>query len=304
MISEPVVDGRRVESLVQELRAYAPHYTPDLNLSDEQSVGAGADAHLRAARRDGARPPRSRAAEALRRVSRSASASACCRRDRRARRSRSGSRQVSNGTGSRAGRHARDGARRAERRHPVRDDRRADGDSRCARRPRTASTPHATRSSARRRVSWRRRYGRRPSSFTRCSRLPPPDRLALQLDHVTELTPGRVRPHRLRATSTSFARSTTATSSRSSSRSRATCPTDTRVTPIRDFEVFNGIDLQEHVLYIGHADSFTVKDRGRDQCSTCNSVGGAAPSALRHRVAVLDEGRQGMHRTAKSTGTT
>jgi Baseplate J-like protein len=39
VISDPVVDGRRVESLVQELRRYAPHYTPDLNLSDDQTVG-------------------------------------------------------------------------------------------------------------------------------------------------------------------------------------------------------------------------------------------------------------------------
>jgi hypothetical protein len=38
VIAEPVVDRRRVESLVQELRRYAPQYTPDLNLSDEQSV--------------------------------------------------------------------------------------------------------------------------------------------------------------------------------------------------------------------------------------------------------------------------
>jgi hypothetical protein len=40
VIPEPVLDGRRVERLVQELRRFAPHYTPDLNLTDEQSVGA------------------------------------------------------------------------------------------------------------------------------------------------------------------------------------------------------------------------------------------------------------------------
>jgi hypothetical protein len=38
VVPAPVLDGRRVESLVQELRRYAPHYTPDLNLSDEESV--------------------------------------------------------------------------------------------------------------------------------------------------------------------------------------------------------------------------------------------------------------------------
>ena len=38
MISDPVLDGRRVEALVQELFRYAPHYTPELNLADEQSA--------------------------------------------------------------------------------------------------------------------------------------------------------------------------------------------------------------------------------------------------------------------------
>jgi hypothetical protein len=34
----------------------------------------------------------------------------------------------------------------------------------------------------------------------------------------------------------------------------------TSVTPIRDFEVFNGINVQEHVLYLGHAGLLTVKE--------------------------------------------
>jgi hypothetical protein len=38
VISPPAVDGRRVESFVQELRRFAPHYTPDLNISDPQSA--------------------------------------------------------------------------------------------------------------------------------------------------------------------------------------------------------------------------------------------------------------------------
>jgi hypothetical protein len=37
-------------------------------------------------------------------------------------------------------------------------------------------------------------------------------------------------------------------------------PGGTVVLPVRDFEVFNGIDIQEHVLYIAHADLFTVKE--------------------------------------------
>ena len=39
MIPSPAVDGRRVESFFQELRRFAPNYTPDLNLSDEQGAG-------------------------------------------------------------------------------------------------------------------------------------------------------------------------------------------------------------------------------------------------------------------------
>ena len=39
MIPAPAVDERRAVSFFQELRRYAPHYTPDLNLTDEQGVG-------------------------------------------------------------------------------------------------------------------------------------------------------------------------------------------------------------------------------------------------------------------------
>ena len=34
MASGPVIDARRVESLVQEFYRYAPHYTSELNLTD------------------------------------------------------------------------------------------------------------------------------------------------------------------------------------------------------------------------------------------------------------------------------
>ena len=39
MIPAPAVDERRALGFFQELRRFAPHYTPDLNLTDEQSVG-------------------------------------------------------------------------------------------------------------------------------------------------------------------------------------------------------------------------------------------------------------------------
>src|ERR1043166_9077535 len=38
MLSPPAIDGRRVESFFQELRRFAPHYTPDLNITDPQSA--------------------------------------------------------------------------------------------------------------------------------------------------------------------------------------------------------------------------------------------------------------------------
>jgi Baseplate J-like protein len=49
VIAPPNVDGRRVERFVRALHAFAPHYTPDLDLSDPQSAGAalmGIFAHL------------------------------------------------------------------------------------------------------------------------------------------------------------------------------------------------------------------------------------------------------------------
>ncbi len=39
MIAAPVVDGRRFERFVRELRGFAPYYTPDMNLSDAESAG-------------------------------------------------------------------------------------------------------------------------------------------------------------------------------------------------------------------------------------------------------------------------
>jgi len=39
VIPAPPIDARRAESLFQELRSYAPHYTSELDLSDEQGAG-------------------------------------------------------------------------------------------------------------------------------------------------------------------------------------------------------------------------------------------------------------------------
>ena len=64
---------------------YAPHYTPDLDLSDAQGAGPALMrifAHLAETVARAAGP---RAAQALRRLSRRASASSRCRRGRRER---------------------------------------------------------------------------------------------------------------------------------------------------------------------------------------------------------------------------
>ncbi|HET7620041.1 MAG TPA: putative baseplate assembly protein [Vicinamibacterales bacterium] len=41
MARDPVIDARRVESLVHELRRYAPHYTPELSVATDQAAGGG-----------------------------------------------------------------------------------------------------------------------------------------------------------------------------------------------------------------------------------------------------------------------
>jgi hypothetical protein len=80
----------------------------------------------------------------------------------------------------------------------------------------------------------------------------------LQLDHVTDLQPGgylrvdcrekhivrKVDQGSIVALETRLGRDLAA---------------GVVVTPIRDFEVFNGIDIQEHVLYVGHSRVLTVK---------------------------------------------
>ena len=45
--------------------------------------------------------------------------------------------------------------------------------------------------------------------------------------------------------------------------------------PILDFEVFNGIDRQEHVLYIGHSELFNIK--GRAQITLIVTLGSGPP---------------------------
>lgn len=82
----------------------------------------------------------------------------------------------------------------------------------------------------------------------------------LQLDHLTELQPGAYvriacsEKHVIRALDDGNIVLLEQPLARDVSEG-------TFVTPIRDFEVFNGINVQEHVLYIGHAGALTVKEQ-------------------------------------------
>ena len=60
-----------------------------------------------------------------------------------------------------------------------------------------------------------------------------------------------------------------------------------RVTLVRDFDVFDGIDLQEHVLYLGHADILTVKEPAEITLSVRLKTPGAAPVSPLRPVRVV-----------------
>ncbi|MDQ3773300.1 MAG: hypothetical protein M3461_02430 [Pseudomonadota bacterium] len=263
MIPEPVLDGRRVESLVRELRRYAPHYTPDLNLTDEQSVAPALMrifAHL--------------AETVLVRLGRTPHKHFVAFLDRL-------------GIGLLPARPARAGV----------TFRLASGLNEIVRVPvgtrvtaagKDDEIPFETTSelmaipgvlSA--------AYGVDP--FKDVIYAPPPGFLTqeirtptelvyevqafvaagakrLQLDHVTELTQGsevtlgsfiRIGGMEKAVLETVVPEGNIITLEDPIGRDIAA---DTTITPIRDFEVFDGIDLQEHVLYLGHADLFTVKE--------------------------------------------
>jgi hypothetical protein len=54
----------------------------------------------------------------------------------------------------------------------------------------------------------------------------------------------------------------------------------TELTPIRDFAVFAGIDRQEHVLFVGHSGVLTIKEEAEITLSVTLAKGGAAPLRL------------------------
>lgn len=61
------------------------------------------------------------------------------------------------------------------------------------------------------------------------------------------------------------------------------------VTPIRDFEVFDGIDLQEHILYLGHGGILTVKNEAKVTVSVRLKRAGRQPLDLVWQFWTKDE---------------
>lgn len=255
MIPEPVLDGRRVESLVAELHRYAPHYTPDLNLTDEQSPGPALMrifAHL--------------AETVLVRLGRTPHKHFVAFLDRLgisllpARPARAAV-TFRLATGLNTAVEVPAGARVTAAG--------ADDDIPFETTGGLIAIPAALTTA----------FGADPAHDTIYA--PPPGFLAqeirppselsytvqsfamsgakrLQLDHVTDLTPGSFLRigGTARAVVGKLADGNIVTLKDPLD---ADVEAQTVVTPIRDFEVFDGIDLQEHVLYLGHADLFTVK---------------------------------------------
>lgn len=256
MVAEPVLDGRRVESLVRELRRYAPHYTPDLNLADEQSVAPALMrifAHL--------------AETVLVRLGRTPHKHFVAFLDRL-------------GISLLPARPARAGVtfRLASGLNEIV---RVPVGTRVAAAGKDDEIPFETTSELMAIPgALTAAYGVDP--FKDVIYPPPPGFLAqqirtptelvydlqafvaagtkrLQLDHVTELTPGSF----IRIGGTEKAVVETVADGNIITLEDPIgrdIDADTTITPIRDFEVFDGIDLQEHVLYLSHADLFTVKE--------------------------------------------
>jgi baseplate J-like protein len=255
VIPEPVLDGRRVESLVAELHRYALHYTPDLNLTDEQSPGPALMrifAHL--------------AETVLVRLGRTPHKHFVAFLDRLgigllpARPARAAV-TFRLATGLNTAVEVPAGARVTAAG--------ADDDIPFETTGGLIAIPAALTAA----------FGADPANDTIYA--PPPGFLAqeirppselsytvqsfamsgakrLQLDHVTELTPGAFLRigGTARAVVGKLADGNIVTLKDPLD---ADVEAQTVVTPIRDFEVFDGIDVQEHVLYLGHADLFTVK---------------------------------------------
>jgi len=255
LITPPAVDGRRVESFVGELRRYAPHYVPDLNLSDEQSAAVALMrifaqlAETVAARLDQA--PQKNFVAFLDQLgitllpARSARAAVTFRLAsglNEAVRVPAGTRVTAAGEDddipfeTQSELVAIPGILRAAYGvDPLKDEIYEKPVSFLDQKPRTPTELNYTIQSFVAEGSTR-----------------------FQLDHTTELVPdsfiriGCVEKAVVQKVEEGFITLYKPV--------EHNFPTGTRVLPIRDFEVFNGIDIQEHVLYLGHDGIFTVKE--------------------------------------------
>jgi hypothetical protein len=259
VVPDPVVDGRRVESLVRELRRYAPTYTPDLNLSDDQDAGAAlmriaaqlAEAVL--VRLD--RTPRKHFVAFLDRLGISLLPARPARALVMFTLASGVTEPVRVAAGTRVTAPGEDGDIPFE----------TTGELLAV-----AGTLAAV-------------YGVDPSRDMIFR--PPPGFLAqavrtptelvydvqsfaavdsrrLQLNHVTELAPGsfiRIAGGHMHVIETIDDGGIVTLEQPLAADVAAGAP----VTSIRDFEPFDGIDLQEHVLYLGHPDLFTVKEEAK-----------------------------------------
>lgn len=257
MIPAPVVDGRRFESFLRELREFAPHYVPDLNLSDEQGVGvalmkiAALLAETIAVRLDQA--PQKHFVAFLDQLGITLLPARPARVNVTFRLASGFEQSVLVPTGTRVTAPG------------------TDGDISFETTGELVVIPGALKTA----------YGTDPVNdlifhhppgfLDQVPRTPtelnyaiqsfvPADSARLQLNHTTELGPGAFiligeneKAVIQKVDEGGFITVVNPV--------KQTFTPDTPVLPIRDFEVFNGIDLQEHMLYLGHTGIFNVKEK-------------------------------------------
>jgi len=256
LIPAPVVDGRRFESFLRELREFAPHYVPDLNLSDEQGVGvalmkiATLLAETIAVRLDQA--PQKHFVAFLDQLGIKLLPARPARVNVTFRLASGFEQSVQVPIGTRVTAPGNDGDISFE----------TTGELVVT--PGTLKTAYGTD------PVHDLIFHHPPGFLDQVPRTPtelnysiqsfvPAKSTRLQLNHTTELVPGAfiLIGENEKAVIQKVDEGGFITLLNPVK--QAFTP-DTQVLPIRDFEVFNGIDLQEHVLYLGHTGIFNVKE--------------------------------------------
>ncbi len=256
MISPPAIDGRRVESFFQELRRFTPHYTPDLNISDAQGAGVALMrifsqlAEIVAVRLDQA--PQKHFVAFLDKLgitllpARPATAAVTFR--------------LASGFAEAV-------------RVPVGTRVTAPGEedeipfettSELLAIPGVLTAAYGVDPSQdfifRHPLDFLKQEARTPSELKyEVQSFVPAGSNRIQLDHITELKPDsfvligcKEKAVILKVDEGDFITLYNPVTQN--------FPAGTIIVPIRDFEVFNGIDIQEHILYLGHNGIFTVKE--------------------------------------------